>query len=238
MSSPDRNDIERSLADEMTDEEAVEIMEGRVPTSERPDIQSGALAIARRLLAEEVGALSEQPSTEPIAFERTGDRSSSVVELVKRQPWMRMAAALLLGVAVTTGVNVELQPTGAKGTPSTTVASTNVIYLESTRGADVSDVPPVTLGAEPWVSLLVYPDFGNADLLHVYVERAIGQGPGPEGWSLVLEETTGAGLQDAMVVNVPAALLRPGLHRLRIETERDAQKVGSMSLPFRVEAEQ
>lgn len=223
MSNPNRDDIERSLVHEMKDEEALDIMEGRRPISEHPNVDLSARDLARELLKE------------PAAQGKTGGGSADVVVLFKKQPWMRMAAALLLGVAVTTFVDTGIHTANVTETPPSSLATANVVYLEVMRGAGKADAPTVRIGKESWVSFLLYPDFTDADILRIFVERSISDRQQMDTWTLVLEDVTGVGGQDSLVVNVSSKLLQPGIHRLRVDSEKDGQVVRSMDLQFSVE---
>lgn len=207
MSNPDPTDIGKPL-DVPSDEEAVAIMEGRLPAVDMPETDEAALAIARGLLAE----------PDEVSSRGAGGK---VVELFARQPWMRMAAAMVLGIAVATLIS----PTLDVARQNSGLASANVIYLDTVRGADSAQLPTIELGGEPYVTLVAYPDFSDSRQLDVRVERAVGPDESPDTairrdqWVVVFETTTGVGNADSIVVNVAAAALQPGLHRLRIESE-------------------
>jgi hypothetical protein len=205
MSNRYPSDIGRSL-DVPSDEEALDIMEGRLPAEDVRETDEAALAIARGLL------------TEPDeASARGGGR---MVELFTRQPWMRMAAAMVFGVAVAT----LMSPAGEDGGRGAGLASANVIYLDTVRGVDPAYVPTIELGDEPYVTLVAYPDFRETQRLGVHVERVAAPGEPLDAairadqWVTVFEATTGVGNADSVVVNVSADALQPGLHRLRIES--------------------
>lgn len=215
MSNPEPIDTGRSL-EPLGDEEAIAIMEGRLPAVDRPETDEVALAIARGLLAE-----AEEPST-----------GAKVIELFTRQPWMRMAAAMVLGVAVASVMRT--------GPPDqlTGLASSNVTYLETVRSAGPEAVQSIVVGSEPFVSLIAYPDFKGAERLDVLVERAVTpEQRSPEAaradeWVVVFEKTTsGVSSAETLVVNLATSSLHSGLHRLRV-TEPGPEGVTRLVHPF------
>lgn len=223
MSNPDSIDTGRSL-DVLDDDEAIAIMEGRLPPADGPETDAAALAIVRGLL--------DEPDATPVAGGPGG--GGKVVELFARQPWMRMAAALVFGVVLATVFKLPGEPGQGAG-----LASGNVLYLETVRGVVDTTVPLVTVGSDGYATLITYPGFGAASGVTVHVERAAAAGAPPaaalraDRWLPVLETTAGIGAEDTVVVNVAAAALQPGLHRLRIES-RDPAAPARVTHLFRV----
>lgn len=216
MTNPNHAEVRKSFG-LPGDEEAIAIMEGRLPASDLPETHDQAAALARGLLDEKVGV--EEP------------RHGNVLELITRQPWMRMAAALVLGVSVSTLVTTRMQ---VAEEPGSSVASANVVVLEVYRSVE-TEIPVVRVAEdEPWVSLVAYPDFDDADRIRVYVERAAGDAQLPQRWLPILEETVGVGTQDSIMVSIPSNALGSGFHRLRIESESNGTAVGTTSLQFQV----
>ncbi len=215
MTSPSSQDIRASLT-ELGDEEAIDIMEGRVLPSEEA-VDQAAQQFARRLLAEPDSTPAEQ-------VER-----ATVVQLINRQPWMRMAAALMLGVLISSMLTTRTQFPDA----GSSMASANVVYLEVVRSAS-TEVPEVARDGEPWVTLFAYPDFPEAELYRVYVERAQGSEQQPASWLAVLEQRIPAGTRESLVVNLRSEDLEAGTYRLRIEAESEGVWLGSTNLPFRI----
>lgn len=141
-----------------------------------------------------------------------------------------MAAALLVGVAITTVVNTRIQ---LPLDPGVSVASANVVYLETLRSSGAADLPTVETGnVGQWISLIAYPEFGEATRLRIALERAPGSGTGD--WQPILERVTGVGTQSSVVVNVKSGQLQPGEHRLCIEPEASAVPVDPTVLRFQV----
>jgi hypothetical protein len=221
MKNPDRLYVEKSLT-ELSDEQAVAIMEGRDPALDEPQLDDAARQFVRGILEE-----PNAPSSE------TGG-GGNVVQLIVRQPWMKLAAAVMLGVGLSTLVRVPMQV--ADLTPDSSVASANGVYLETTRSA-AADVPTIEIiDGEPWISFVAYPDFEGAQLLRLRVERARNQ----EGqslatirsgeWEVLVDAEAGLGTRDSVVVTVDADLLAPGYHRLSIVS--DSGDVGSFETSY------
>lgn len=221
MAGGDAMDSKRDAVDgllrELTDDEATAVMEGRLPAADSQSVDEAALRLAERLL--------DDPNGEP---KRSG--VSRVVRLATAQPWMQMAASFVVGVLMTVVVIIPGEFT--RGGASS-VASTNVVYLELSRSANPRDLPVVRVEPrEPWVSLVAYPQFADADLLDVFVERAYDDGADPARWTPLFEDVVGVGTQDSVVVNIPSSMLSTGTHRLRIESRRDGETLDSLVLPF------
>jgi hypothetical protein len=208
MKNPDRIDIGTSLT-ELSDEEAVAIMEGRSRAADDQQLHDAARDLARGVL-EEQGSPTSAPGG-----------GGNVVQLIVRQPWMRIAAAVVVGVGLGTLVRAPMEV--ANLSPATSVASANVVYLETTRSADPADVPTVKLiDGEPWVSFVAYPDFEGAEQLNVEIDRARTPQDQPLAavrsgeWEIVVSTAAGIGTKDSVVVTVDSALLISGYYRLRI----------------------
>ena len=218
-------DIIKSL-EMLSDDEAIAIMEDRAPSSDLPETDQAALSFTQRLL-------DDSNNVEDI---HSAQNDNVVEYFTRQQPWMKMAAALMLGVLISTLVDTGMR-TGESGFSST---SANVVFLETTRSVNTSDLPVVSIsGEDPWITLIAYPDFTEADLLRVFVERAqeVGAGsPGQQGqrWAVILEQTSSIGTQDSIVVNVNSKLFTAGVHRLRIESEAGGRKTGSTQVSFLV----
>jgi len=218
MTNPDPAEIGKSLKD-LGDEEAIAIMEGRIPAEDRAGVDDAAHDVAQALLAE------------PTGDDHVASGEGKVVELFSRQPWMKMAAAMVFGVFVATLFD---SPVLDSSDEDSGIASANVVFLEVYRSTSVSDPPVIRISDdEPWVTLIGYPDFTDADLLRIYIERAVGLGPENE-WSPILEKVTSVGTQDSVVVNIQSGLLSTGLYRLRIESESNRNLVDSNRLEFRI----
>jgi hypothetical protein len=208
MSLP--NDRGRSF-DPLSEDDAIAIMEGREPAEDHPDLNQDALLIAQGLLSER-----ERGGVMPF-----------VAPFAARQPWMKMAAAMVLGVLVSTLVTVDIDVNGGSG-----IASSSVVYLETYRGADSAELPVVRIGTDdPWLTLVAYPDHTNAQQLRISVERAVGETTSDDAWTQVLGTNTGTGNKDAVAVSVPAELLTPGTYRLLIEADSGSV----INLGFRIE---
>ena len=111
--------------------------------------------------------------------------------------------------------------------------------LETFRSLDTSNLKVVyTTDRDPWAYLIADPGYPGADLLQVYVEReqdSLGSGDHPEqGWKVIFQQTAEIGTREFVVVKVESNLLSPGVHRLRIESEKAGQTIGSTRMPFRV----
>jgi len=211
------SDLEAAVS-ELSDEQAIAIMEGRAPARDTLETDAAVRDLAERLLSE--------PSDAPAA------RRSGVIPLVTQQPWMRMAAAMLLGVAVTTLVTTGARQSGQ----ATSLASSDVVYLEVYRGA-AQDLPSVALPeADAWISLVAYPDFTDADSMQVHVERRVGDETPDGSWRSVFEDTIGVGSRDSVVVNLRSGLFQPGEYRLRIEARRDDRTTSSTTTGFLITA--
>ena len=202
-------DIRESLVGPMSDEEAIAIMSGAIPASDPPEVDVAARQIFHGLLAE------------------------TAVPAPVRQPWMKMAAALMVGVLVTTLVNTRIQvaDSGLDGVPS--IASANVTYLEVTRSANAATLNVISITDEPWVTLLADFDFPDAQRLHIYVERAVESGG---EWEIILEQAAGVPTQGLLAVRLESDLLASGVHRLRIESEAAGQPLATIIVSFRVES--
>ncbi len=210
MSLPDEIHRGRSF-DPLSEDAAIAIMEGREPAEDHPDLNQDALLIAQGLLSER-----ERGGVMPF-----------VAPFAARQPWMKMAAAMVLGVLVSTLVTVDIDVNGGSG-----IASSSVVYLETYRGADSAELPVVRIGTDdPWLTLVAYPDHTNAQQLQISVERAVGEATSDDTWTQVLGTNTGTGNKDAVAVSVPAELLTPGTYRLLIEADSGSV----INLGFRIE---
>lgn len=213
MSNPNRLDIEASLLD-LSDDDAVSVMEGRLPSSDSPAVDEAAAALAKGLLAE--------PDTR-------SSSGSGVVRFVSRQPWMRMAAAVVLGIAIAnvlTPTDITMSPAG----PSAAVTSSNVLFLEAVRGSD-TDLPQITLaGDSDWITLIAFPSSIAADSYRVRLERttdlAVAQ---------LFEDTVGAGNDDSIVVNIPASTIEAGEYRLHVDSVIRGGIADSTVLGFQVQ---
>lgn len=221
MVESNHKDIRISL--EPRDEDDIAVMEGRLPASDQPEDRHSAKAILH-------GVESEPEEAEDVT--EPEPRGGNVVTFPNRQPWMKMAAALMIGMMVTTVVNTRLQvgDNGAGG--DLRVASANVAILEVYRGADDTDLPVVRITDDPWITLIAYPDFTDAESLQVYIER---ESTGGEEWDLVLEQTVGVGTRDSLVLSVPSRDLTRGVHRLRIESDVGDRRISGTNLKFSVE---
>lgn len=218
MNDPTEIDIEKSL-NELSDEEAIAIMEGRNPAFDEPQLHAAAGRLAREVLKE------------PDEQRTQTDGSGNVVRLIAQQPWMRMAAALLIGVAATTVMIDQGRFNAADSNAE--IASANVVYLEVFRSSDPGNLPVVEISEdEDWVALVAYPDFSEADQLHVYVERASEDGS-TVIWQPIVETSLNPGSRDTVVVNVRADLLVPGLYRLRVDSVEAETVRSSLLSTFR-----
>jgi hypothetical protein len=224
MKRVDRLDVERAFV-ELSDEEAVALMEGRRPADDPPGTGEAAHQFAVDLLA----ASDQRPAP-------ASDGGGSVAQLIVRQPWMRMAAAVAVGVVVGTMARAPTAPVPSASDES--VVTTNVVYLEATRSARSEAMPRVAIrDGERWVTLIAYPDSAGTGTLSLQVERAKLQDeglerlvdPGPDGWEPLIDQTVGAGAHDSVALAVDAALLQPGYYRLRIiagsESERPHESI-------------
>ena len=212
-----RDDIHKEL-DTMDDEEAIAVLEGRLPAQDSPAEQNAARMIADGLLAER--------DLQGGGFQ---DTETS-------QPWMKMAAALMMGVLVTSVFTVPTQVAER----SSGTATANVVFLDTFRGSDDSMLPVVNIGeADSVVSLIAYPDFTDAQSLMVQIEQApsdfvIGsQTSDDTSWETIFSERTDIGTQDSVVVNVSSDLLEPGIYRLSVLSQSDTGITGTTSALFR-----
>jgi hypothetical protein len=202
---------------ELDDEQALAIMEGRSPAVDETATDQAARQLAERLLRES--------ESEPASDVSGGN----VVRLFANQPWMRMAAAMLLGILVTSLVTTRMEQTGR----DSALASTDVVYLEVYRGAAAEDLPEVEMPlADRWISFVAYPDFTDADSLRVHIERKQTDLGGESIWRTVYTDTLDAGLRDSVVINVRSGLFEPGEYRLRVESQRGDQTRSSMTSGF------
>jgi len=196
----------------MSDREAIDIMEGRAPAHDSPQMEQEAIAIAEGLRDEDL--------------DEDADKGGAGVP----QPLLKMAAALLLGVIITSAVTVPTLQTTAERQG----VSTNVFVLETYRGAANDSLQTVSLAAaDPWITLIAYPDTIGAERLRIFVERAATEET--LDWVVIMEDDAGVGTEDSVVVTVPAALFQAGIHRLRIDSEGANVKItGSTSVMFRI----
>ncbi len=198
MDERKKPDVEEAFV-ELTDEQAIAVMEGRVPAQDSERVEEAARVFVDTLMKEET---------------RSESAGGEVVQLFARQPWLRMAASVVFGVAVTVLILGRGQPPTPTGS-----ATANVFYLEVLRGSN--DVTNISIkDSDQLVSLIAYPHFGDAEALSVRVEREAGSQQGSE-WETILQEKIPSGLQDAVVVNVPARKLSAGDYRLRVLTADD-----------------
>lgn len=218
----DSNHREVRTSLEPRDEDDIAVMEGRLPASDQPEDWHSANAIRH-------GVESEPEQPEDATAAKPG--GGNVVTFPNRQPWMKMAAALMVGMMVTTLVNTRLQ-VGDSGGGSSGVASANVATLDVYRGTENADLPVVRITDDPWITLIAYPDFTDAESLRVYIER---ESTGGEEWDLVLEQTVGVGTRDSMVLSIPSRDLARGVHRLRIESDVDDRRISTTTVKFSVE---
>ena len=221
MTNPEQHNTENTFGP-LTEEEAVGVMEGRLPANDTRTDHEGAAAMMHALLIEPDDLPREK-------------RGGNVMQFVRRQPWMQMAAGLALGVAVTTAF-IQDPPAEGPG-----LASANVLHLESLRSSDLATIASVRIdGAEQWLSLVTYPDFSGADSLRVFLERSTDPEPTSVasllagGWESVMESSAGAGTRETVVVTVAAADLQPGYHRLRIQSDTGDGQLFETSQMFRV----
>ena len=103
------------------------------------------------------------------------------------------------------------------------LATSKVVYLETTRSASVAELPIVVLKDErEWVTLIAYPAFDNFTEFRIGVQRMTGDDPqlanlSDASWTLVWQSHTDTGNQDALAINVRSDVLNEGVHRLHIE---------------------
>ncbi len=231
MSNYSKYDIAKSLP-ELSDEDAKAIMEGRVPMAETLETNEVAHELVVKALED---ALDSNESAVEQSAQPTERASSSVVQLITGQPWMRMAAALVAGIALASIVSVPRAPIDAPESAAA-LASTNVAYLEVMRSSGSIDVPVLEVSpSETWLTLIAYPNFADAEQMNIQVERALSTTGAEVSWQTVMEQTTGVGSRDSLVVTVPMASIENGLYRLRMDSVRQADVLERSTMEFRVQ---
>ncbi len=212
----------------LSEQEALDVMEGRQPAADEPEVEAAAAAIFEGLLDDPELELEPEDRVPP----------SGSAQALPAQPWMKMAASLLIGVLLSGIVGSQL-PTDS-GAPEYG-ATTDVITLTRLRSGGVDELDTIARpAAGTTVSLIAYPAFIDADEVQIALLR---QQPSPAGdpppqeprWSSVFEQTMGPGTRDSVVVVVASEVLVPGIYKLRIESIRDGNTTAAEDLPFRVD---
>ena len=122
MANGNPGDIDKGLHG-MSDRQAIDIMEGRARPHDAPEIEQAARAIAEGLQGEEIDDGAKEGGGGVVVPIPTREKQP--------QPWMKMAAALLLGVIIASTVRVPTLLTSAER-PG--ISSANVVVLETYRG--------------------------------------------------------------------------------------------------------
>ena len=130
---------------------------------------------------------------------------------IVRRPPIGLAASLLIGALV--GVQLSNNFADRTQAPITTPAVFSLDTLRSTP--DSADLPRIrSVGGDEWVTLLLYPDFGDYAAFRVRIERSRRDGTS----DLVWEGTSiAAGDTERLAVVIQRSELTTGLHRVSIE---------------------
>lgn len=128
-----------------------------------------------------------------------------------------MAASALVAVGAT------LLVTKPPNTPEDGVglASANVVYLETVRGAGTDELLTVVPGGDEWITFVAYPAYDDFTEFRIRLDRLVADETRIEDtsarWEPVWQRSSDVGTRDSLAVSVKSSVFTAGVYRLRID---------------------